>query len=45
MPSDPETEALRQRLDAVVKDANTTEAKVATTYRCVQVAHLLLEEE
>jgi hypothetical protein len=27
MPSDPETEAVRQRLDALVKDADATEAK------------------
>jgi hypothetical protein len=31
MPSDPETEALRQRLDALVKDADAAEAKAATT--------------
>jgi hypothetical protein len=29
MASDPDTEALRQWLDALVKDADTTEAKAA----------------
>jgi hypothetical protein len=42
MPSDPETEALRQLLDALVKDAD---AKAAVARRCVQAARLLLEEE
>jgi hypothetical protein len=35
MPSDPETEALRQRLDALVKDADTAEAKVAAAHHRV----------
>jgi hypothetical protein len=42
MPSDPETETLGQRLDALVKDA---EAKVAGAHRRVQAARLLLEDE
>jgi hypothetical protein len=45
MPSDPETEALRQRLDALVKDADTAEAKATAAHRRVQAARLLLEEE
>jgi hypothetical protein len=45
MPSDPETEALRQRLDALVKDADVAEAKAAAARRRVQAAGLLLEEE
>jgi hypothetical protein len=45
MPSDSETEALRQRLDALVKDADVAEAKAAATRRRVQAARLLLEEE
>jgi hypothetical protein len=45
MPSDPETEALGQQLDALVKHADAAEVKAATTRRCVQAACLLLEEE
>jgi hypothetical protein len=45
MPSDPETEALRQRLDALVKDVNAAEAKAAAARRRVQAARLLLEEQ
>jgi hypothetical protein len=45
MPSDSETESLRQRLDALVKDADAAEAKVAAARRRVQAARLLLEEE
>jgi hypothetical protein len=45
MPSDPETETLGQRLDALVKDANAAEAKVAGAHRRVQAARLLLEGE
>jgi hypothetical protein len=45
MPSDPETEALRQRFDALVKDADAAEAKAAAACRCVQTARLLLYEE
>jgi hypothetical protein len=45
MPSDPETEALRQRLDTLVKDADAAEAKAATARHRVQAARLLLEEE
>jgi hypothetical protein len=41
MPSDPETEALRQRLDALVKDVNAAEAKAAAARRRVQAARLL----
>jgi hypothetical protein len=45
MASDPDVEVLRQRLDALVKDADATEAKAAATQRRVQAALLLLEEE
>jgi ABC-type lipoprotein export system ATPase subunit len=45
MPSDPETEALRQRLDTLVKDADAVEAKAATARHRVQAPRLLLEEE
>jgi hypothetical protein len=45
MPSDLETEALRQRLDALVKDVDAAEAKAAAARCHVQVACLLLEEE
>jgi hypothetical protein len=45
MPSDPETEALRQRFDALVKVADAAEAKAAAARRRVQATHLLLEEE
>jgi hypothetical protein len=45
MPSDSEIEALRQRLDSLVKDADATEAKAATALCRVQAARLLLEEE
>jgi hypothetical protein len=45
MPSDPETEVPRQRLDALVKDANAAETKAAAARRRVQAACLLLEEE
>jgi hypothetical protein len=45
MPSDLKIEALRQRLDALVKDADAAEAKAATACRRVQAACLLLEEE
>jgi hypothetical protein len=45
MPSDPETEALRQRLDTLVKDTDAAEAKAATARHRVQAARLLLEEE
>jgi hypothetical protein len=45
MSSDQETEALRQRLEALVKDADTTEAKAATTRHRVKAARQLLEEE
>jgi hypothetical protein len=43
MPSDPEIEALRQRLDALVNDASKVEA--AAAHRHVQAARLLLEEQ
>jgi hypothetical protein len=43
MPSDPEIEVLRQRLDALVNDASKVEAAAAR--RHVQAAHLLLEEQ
>jgi hypothetical protein len=45
MPLDPETEALWQQLDALAKDFDTTEAKVAAARCRVQAARLLLEEE
>jgi hypothetical protein len=45
MSSDQETEALRQRLEALVKDADTTEAKAATTRHRVKATRQLLEEE
>jgi hypothetical protein len=45
MPSDPETEALRQRLDALVKDADAPKAKAAAARRRVQATCQLLEEE
>jgi hypothetical protein len=45
MASDPDAEVLRQRLDALVKDGDATEAKAAATQRRVQAALLLLEEE
>jgi hypothetical protein len=45
MPSDSEIVALRQRLDALVKDANAAEAKAAAARRRVQATRLLLEEE
>jgi outer membrane murein-binding lipoprotein Lpp len=44
MPSDSKIEALRQRLDALVKDANAAEAKAAAARRRVQATRLLLEE-
>jgi hypothetical protein len=40
-----ETEALRQRFDALVKDVDVAEVKAATARRRVQAARLLLEEE
>jgi hypothetical protein len=43
MPLDPEIEALRQRLDALVKDA--AEAKAVIACHRVQAAHLLLKEQ
>jgi hypothetical protein len=45
MPLDPETEALWQQLDALAKDFDTAEAKVAAARCRVQAARLLLEEE
>jgi hypothetical protein len=45
MPSNPKTEALWQRLDTLVKDADAAEAKVVVARRRVQAARLLLEEE
>jgi hypothetical protein len=45
MPLDLETEALRQRINALVKDADAAEAKAAATHHRVQAAYLLLEEE
>jgi hypothetical protein len=45
MPSDPETEALQQRLDTLVKDTDAIETKAAAARRRVQAARLLLEEE
>jgi hypothetical protein len=45
MPSNPETEALRQWLEALVKDADAVEAKPAAAHRRVQAAFLLLKEE
>jgi hypothetical protein len=45
MPSDPEIEAHRQWLDALVKDTDATEAKAAAARHRVQAARLLMEEE
>jgi hypothetical protein len=45
MPLDPETEALWQQLDALAKDFDAAEAKVAAARCRVQAARLLLEEE
>jgi hypothetical protein len=45
MPSDPETKALRQWLNTLIKDAGAAEAKAATARRRVQAVRLLLEEE
>jgi hypothetical protein len=45
MPLNPKTEALQQRLDALVKDADATKAKATAARRRVQAANLLLEEE
>jgi hypothetical protein len=45
MPSDLETEALREWLDALVKDTDVTEAKATAERRRVQVTCRLLEEE
>jgi hypothetical protein len=45
MPSDPESDALQQRLNALVKDTDATETKATAARRRVQVARLLLEEE
>jgi hypothetical protein len=42
---DLETEAFRQRFDALVKDVDVAEVKAATARRRVQAARLLLEEE
>jgi NifU-like protein involved in Fe-S cluster formation len=43
--SDLKIEALRQRLDALAKDADTANATAVAARRCVQATHLLLEEE
>jgi hypothetical protein len=45
MPSDPETEALRQRLDALVMGIDAAEAKAVVAHHRVQAARLLLEKE
>jgi hypothetical protein len=45
MPSDPESDALQQRLNALVKDTDAAETKATAARRRVQVARLLLEEE
>jgi hypothetical protein len=45
MPSDPEIEALRQRLDAFVKDTDAAKAKATTAHRGVEATRMLLEEE
>jgi hypothetical protein len=43
MPDDPETAALRARLETIIKEAE--DAQAATAHRRVQAARLLLEEE
>jgi hypothetical protein len=45
MASDPDTKALWQRLDTLIKDADTTQAKAVAAQRRVQATRLLLEEE
>jgi hypothetical protein len=45
MPLEPETDALRQRLDALIKDADIVESKAVAARHRVQAARLLLEEE
>jgi hypothetical protein len=45
MPDDTEVDALRAQLEAIVKEAEDTEAQATATRRRVQAAHLLLEEE
>jgi hypothetical protein len=45
MSSGQEAEALRQRLEALVKGADTAEAKAAAARHRVQAARPLLEEE
>jgi hypothetical protein len=45
MPSDPEIEALRQCIDALIKDADAAEAKAVIACRRAHASRLLLEEE
>jgi hypothetical protein len=45
MPDDTEVDALRAQLEAIIKEAEDTEAQATATRRRVQAAHLLLEEE
>jgi hypothetical protein len=43
MPDDPETAALRARLETIIKEAEDAEAQAAIAHRRVQAARLLLE--
>jgi hypothetical protein len=45
MPDDTEVDALRAQLEAIIKEAEDTEAQTTATRRRIQAAHLLLEEE
>jgi hypothetical protein len=45
MPDDTEAAALHARLEAILKEAEDTEAQAAVARHCVQAACLLLEEE
>jgi hypothetical protein len=45
MPNDTEAVALRARLEAIIKEAEDTEAQAAAAHRRVQAARLLLAEE
>jgi hypothetical protein len=45
MPNNTEPAALRARLEAIVKEAEDTEAQATAARRRVQEAHILLEEE
>jgi hypothetical protein len=45
MLDDTEATALHARLEAIIKEAEDTEAQAATTRRCIQAACFLLAEE